>query len=90
MNMRVAKDEISLLHSASLSQYESWSRNAQPEGKGFFALLRSAYQWFAELPARRAAMIELEGLSDRELADIGLNRADVPHVYDADFQASYR
>ena len=89
MNMRIAKDEISLLNPSSLSQYAAEPRYAAaPANKGFFALLRSAMRWVAELPKREAAMAELYGMSDRELADIGLHRADVAHVYDADFNPS--
>lgn len=45
-------------------------------------------QWFrnlftaiVEYPSRRRVMDELSMLSDRELADIGLNRADIRHVF---------
>lgn len=45
-------------------------------------------QWFRnmvsailEYPRRRRVMDELSMLSDRELADIGLNRADIRHVF---------
>ncbi len=36
---------------------------------------------------RRATINELHALSDRDLADIGLARADLPYVFSADFAA---
>ncbi len=41
----------------------------------------------ATFPRRRAVRDELYNLSDRELADIGLSRADISHVFDAEFTA---
>jgi uncharacterized protein YjiS (DUF1127 family) len=35
---------------------------------------------FADWRARRAAKAELSSLSDRELADIGLTRQEIPHA----------
>ena len=95
MNMRIAKDEMTLLNPAALSRYAAdYAAEpryaAAPQSKGFFALLRSVVRWVAELPERQAGMAELNNLSDRELADIGLNRADVPHVYEEGFKSSYR
>jgi uncharacterized protein YjiS (DUF1127 family) len=89
MNMRLAKDELSLLNPSSLSQYVAApGYGAVPASKGFFAMLRSAARWVAELPERDAAISELSALSDRELADIGLSRADVPRIFEPDFKPS--
>lgn len=35
--------------------------------------------------SRQATLSEMDSMSDRELADIGLNRGDLPRVFDADF-----
>ena len=43
-------------------------------------------QYVAEMPRRRAVLNELSLLSDRELADIGISRAEVGHVFDASFR----
>lgn len=48
----------------------SWLRNA----------VIAAFRAVADYPARRRAYDELTSLSDRELADIGLTRADIPRV----------
>jgi uncharacterized protein YjiS (DUF1127 family) len=45
----------------------------------------AAVQWVADLPRRRAVLEELGRLSDHELADIGLTRADLPRVFDPAF-----
>ena len=47
--------------------------------------------WAAALmaiPRRRAVLDELSLLSDRELADVGLSRADLTRVFDPAFAAS--
>ena len=89
MNMRLAKDELSLLNPTSLSQYAAEPRYATSgANKGFFALLRSAVRWVAELPQRDAAIAELGALTDRELADIGLSRVDVPRIFEPGFKPS--
>ncbi len=53
----------------------------RPTKGGFGALLAR----FADIMHRRSVIGELNDLSDRELADIGLNRAEVRHVFDRDF-----
>ncbi len=40
---------------------------------------------FAQFMHRRSVIGELNELSDRELADIGLTRAEVRHVFDRGF-----
>lgn len=38
---------------------------------------------------RYAALNELASFSDRELADIGLTRSDIPRVFDPEFAAEF-
>lgn len=47
--------------------------------------LRAAAIFLAAYPRRRAVFDQLQGMSDRELADIGLERADLARVFDEDF-----
>jgi len=87
MNMRVAKEEISLLMPTSLSHYADEPRFAvESTGTGFFTKLRAALHWVAELPERHAVLMELNDMSERELADIGLQRAELSRVFDPAFK----
>ncbi len=47
--------------------------------------LRAAVLFLAEYPRRRAVFEQLHAMSDRELADIGLERSDLARVFDEDF-----
>jgi hypothetical protein len=86
MNISVADGELAVLESQSLSQYEAGARSvAQRQGKGFFAALGGALLTIVDFPARHAALVKLVGLSDQQLADRGLARADLARVFDADF-----
>jgi uncharacterized protein YjiS (DUF1127 family) len=49
------------------------------------ASVGNVWRAIVEFPRRRAVQDELSHLTDRELADIGLSRGDVPHVFDAGF-----
>lgn len=46
------------------------------------ARVRGLFVALAEAVRRRRAMAELNALGDRELADIGLTRAEIPYVFD--------
>jgi len=54
-------------------------------GDGVAWVARGVRNW----AARRATLAEMGMMSDRELADIGLTRGDVPRVFDADFVADH-
>jgi len=54
-------------------------------GDGLAYLGQSVKTW----AARQATMSELGAMSDRELADIGLSRGDLPRVFDAEFVADH-
>src|SRR5690606_25335919 len=43
---------------------------------------RNVFRAIAEYPRRRRVMDELSMLTDRELADIGLSRGDIPRIFD--------
>ena len=71
-------DELALLPANRTSYPES----VRTPARGFFAGLVARY---AAMVQRHAAMVELNDLTDRELADIGLTRAEVPHIFDEGF-----
>ncbi len=89
MNAHVSKEEIALLMPNSLSHYfkDEVPYMPQPEaqGPGLFGRIATGLRWLVALPARRSVISELQSLSDRELADIGLSRSELPRVFDPAF-----
>ena len=79
MNAFVSKEELALLPSSRINYPEHYadaeSRNSRP---GLFARIRS---WLE----RQSVHAELNNLTDRELADIGLHRANLSQVFDPAF-----
>ena len=99
MNINLAKDNTSFLMPHSM-MYVGADRGAPdiqsralPESErggkfdGLSSKLGSVLNWVIDLPARRAAISEMMAMSDRELADIGLSRADIYAVVRRDFAA---
>ena len=66
---------------------------AQPASRGLLRQigdgLASVAQSIRNWADRQATLSEMGMMSDRELSDIGLTRADVPRVFDADFVADH-
>ncbi len=91
MNAPLAKEQIALLMSDTLS-YRAPSVESEPSAfrPTLFARLRAAVAHLASLPRRRAVMDELSMLTDRELADIGLSRAELGRVFDPRFAQARR
>jgi uncharacterized protein YjiS (DUF1127 family) len=91
MNAYSSRDEIAIQRSDSLSHYfqddPDYMPQPEPASPHFFARLGKFLHWLAEMPKRQAVMDELASLSEHELADIGLTRADLPRVFDEDFAA---
>jgi uncharacterized protein YjiS (DUF1127 family) len=46
-------------------------------------------RWFKDYAERRRVVSELSQMSDRELADLGLSRYDIPRVFDPEFAAEH-
>lgn len=91
MSQRLAKEEMALLMPNTLSHYFRDDPEQMPadEAPGLLARaatgLGGAIRWLVEMPRRRAVMDELSALSEHELADIGLSRADVARVFEPGF-----
>ena len=93
MNAPLAKEQIALLMSDSLtyraSVVEGTDGTVAEPRPTFFAVIGNHLRQFAAalaaLPRRRAVIDELSMLSDRELADIGLQRGELSRVFDPRF-----
>lgn len=93
MNIAFAKDGMPLFMLASLSEAGIVTGSAaaapdrEPASPGLFARMAGAVKWLRELPRRNEIVEELSLLSDRELADIGLDRTELARVFDRQFAA---
>lgn len=91
MNAPLAKEQIALLMSDSLTYrapvVEGTDDTVSDRHPTILDRIRSMVAWLADLPRRRAVIDELGMLTDRELADIGLSRAELGRVFDPRFQA---
>ncbi len=83
MNAYVSKEELTLLPANRISYPEHYA-DAHEQRHGGVSLVGRVRAWLS----RRQAMAELSGLSDRELNDIGLNRAELGAVFKPGFMRS--
>lgn len=80
---------------AMLSYHSTWDdadyapRLPQPRRRGTARALLSPMQAIKAALTRRTALGELGAMSDRELADIGINRYDLNRVFDPAFAQEY-
>ncbi len=74
MTAYTSRTELSLLPANRISYPAQYA----PARTGVFARFVAFFQ-------RQAAIREMSGLSERELRDIGLNRADLDRVFDDNF-----
>ncbi len=98
MNAPLAKEQIQLLMSDSLTYRspagagmdgaDTTSRPQRPGG--LTQWIGRAVAAIAAMPRRQAVLRELAQMSDRELADIGLNRAELARVFDPKFNQARR
>jgi len=65
-------------------------RDSARNNGGALAWIAGALRWLVEMLQRRAVIAELDSLSDRELADIGLRRADLPRLFSGHFARGVR
>ena len=92
MNAPLAKEQIALLMSDSLTYRspvvegtDGTIADARPAPRSLAQRIGSFISGLLAMPRRRAVLDELSSLSDRELADIGLNRNELSCVFDALF-----
>ncbi|MCU0987265.1 MAG: DUF1127 domain-containing protein [Acetobacteraceae bacterium] len=101
MDARITKEETALLlnlapsrHAREVEAIRLAALRARDEAIGqalargvaaIYRGIRAALLFIIEYPRRRAVFEQLQAMSDRELADIGLERADLVRVFDEDF-----
>ena len=91
MSAQITKDQFTF--SLGNASYVDYSYDEPPAAvvktpsSGIAHWLNWAMTAFAEWRRRQAVLQEMAMLSDRELADIGLSRADLPRVFDPAFAA---
>lgn len=92
MSTRIAKEEMAIMMPSSIGHYFKDDPSEMPAmastRPGLFARIATGLAYVASLPRRRAVMQELSSLSEHELADIGLTRAEVSMVFDPAFAAA--
>jgi len=76
---------MSVLSNAQLVQLEAAHRRDEALGQWFRKAVTGAFRALVEYPHRRRVYEELAMLSDRELADIGLSRGNIPRVFEGEF-----
>ncbi len=88
MNAPISQNEVAMMLPANITAYRNASDQAtlaaaRTEASPFARLMRGlgdAIAWVVTYPRRRAVVGELSMLSERELRDIGLSRADIPGI----------
>ena len=95
MNSVIAKEHLAHLAGGSVAYARPTVQGlegtvADLRRPGLRPLLGRMAQAVAEWPRRRAVLAELSMLSDRELADIGLNRTDLKRVFDPGYSSVRR
>jgi uncharacterized protein YjiS (DUF1127 family) len=86
MTAPLTKDQLAF--SLGNQSYIDASYDEQPAAP-LAAAKHSFLAWLQQWRHRRQVVAELALMSDRELSDIGLSRADLPRVFDPGFAAAH-
>ncbi|HEY4254280.1 MAG TPA: DUF1127 domain-containing protein [Roseomonas sp.] len=89
-NFRDAEEREAIRHAAVAARDAALVEGLRRTGRGIVAALNLVARTLVSWPVKRRTYAELLSLSDRELADIGLSRADVSRVFDPDFAQPQR
>jgi uncharacterized protein YjiS (DUF1127 family) len=85
MNAPLTNEQIALLRSDNVtypgSPVQGTGAVTPARRPGLVRLVQDAARYVIEFPRRQAVLDELSRLSDRELADIGLQRSELRQVF---------
>ncbi|MBR0654963.1 DUF1127 domain-containing protein [Roseomonas arctica] len=88
--MRDAAEREALRVAATTQGDALFAQNLRQGLKATATAVATLVRAVVTFPAKRRAYSDLLALTSRELADIGLTRADIPRVFDPDFVAAKR
>jgi len=95
MNASINKNEFAFKLPEMASYHSTWDdADYEPRlphrRQSWVARLTAApVRWATAYAERRRVMNELAQMSDRELADLGISRYDIPRVFDPKFAAEH-
>ncbi len=94
MSVQTSKQAMAFKLPEMLSYHSTWDDAdyepvQPPRRRGWADRLASIRRTLGALSHRMAVRQELRSMTDRELADIGLNRYDVGRVFDPEFAREY-
>ena len=69
--------------------YQATGETHAAIGRALTRKIADAIARMVTFARRGSTLAELRGMSDRELADMGLGRSDLPRVFDADFASEH-
>jgi uncharacterized protein YjiS (DUF1127 family) len=79
---------MSLFSNPELSAERAFAESIAISVRPLFRRIANVGAAFARIRERARAMNELARMTDSELNDLGLARSDLPHLFDANFQAT--
>lgn len=86
MNPRQSQEQIGLFPAATQAQAETPTGSSRSLLGAIGQAMAAIGSALASWPERRATYEKLRRLSDRELADIGIDRGDITRVFEPDFR----
>jgi uncharacterized protein YjiS (DUF1127 family) len=89
MTAHVSKEELGLMLPGTMNHYFQDEPEFIREPVLGAGMLTRLGAWISAFASRHLTGDDLAGLTDAQLADIGLTRADAARAYDATFAADY-
>jgi uncharacterized protein YjiS (DUF1127 family) len=78
-----------LANISSLSGLAGTNQSGETKAHGLLQAVSAFFARIADMPRRSREAAELSHFSDRELADVGLNRSDLDRISTPEFAADY-